>query len=218
MLRAWRTGTAFLFVALISAALAFSASGASASAPVETFVQNNVDVGVKILGDASKSDAERHTQFREFLLRLMDMKRIAMFTLGSWRKNAAQADLDQFADAFRQFAIANYDARIGGYSGQTLKVMSSRENAKDDYVVTAKVLNPEDNGKAGPNALEVSLRVLNENGKFAVVDASVEGIWLAVTQRDDFNGYLSQHNGDIKALSERVREHAAQLTNATPSN
>src|SRR3569832_425573 len=141
MLRAWRTASVFVLIGLVSGVAALSPTSASASTPpVETFVQNRVDAGVKILQDSSKSESERHTQFREFLLHLMDMKRIAMFTLGSWRKNAAQTDIDEFTDAFRQIAIANYDARIGSYGGQTLKVTGSRENAKDDYVVASKVL------------------------------------------------------------------------------
>ena len=53
--------------------------------------------------------------------------------------------------------------------------------------------------------------MLNENGKFVVVDASVEGIWLALTQREDYSGYLSQHNGDVKALAGVVRQRAAML-------
>ena len=65
--------------------------------------------------------------------------------------------------------------------------------------------------------LEVDLRVLSENGKFVVVDASVEGIWLALTQREELTSFLDQHNGDFKALDARLDQLSAQLLETGPS-
>jgi phospholipid transport system substrate-binding protein len=195
---------------LVVSGLPLGATQAATGAPVEAFVQQNVDTAVNILQDKSRPDAARRAKLREFLLGFFDLKRIALFTLGSWRRDATPADLDDFVAAFRDFALANYEARIGDYGGQTLKVIGSRKNAANDYIVTTVVVSP-GQANSGDGQLEVDLRVLDENGKFFLVDASVEGIWLALTQREDFSGFLGQNNGDIKALAGRVRQRAASL-------
>jgi ABC-type transporter MlaC component len=67
-------------------------------------------------------------------------------------------------------------------------------------------------GQAPP---EVDLRVVDENGKFFVVDAGIEGIWLAIAQHDDIQGFLGQHNGDVAALTAHLKEMTAKLLAAS---
>ncbi len=206
----FKVATTFVLMFIVGGLPLDAARANNSAAPVEAYVQEHVDAGVKILQDKSRSENERHAKLREFLLSLLDLKRIAFFTLGSWRRNTAQTDVDDFVGAFREFALANYESKISDYGGQRLKVTGSRKNADNDYVVTANLVDPGETN-AGELPLEVDLRVLDENGKFVVVDASVEGIWLALTQRADYSGFLSQHNGDVKALAGLIRQRAAML-------
>ena len=207
LLSRWVAGVAVAFLCCGQAGL--GVVRAANASPVESFVQESVDAGVTILQDKTLSESGRHAKFREFLLRLMDLKRIALYTLGPWRQSASQADLDTFVQDFRDFAVANYDSKIGGYGGQTLKVSGSTAHAANDYVVKTSLVDPSDT--SGGPSLEVDLRVLNENGRFVVMDASVEGIWLALTQREELTSFLAQHNGDFNALHQRLRQLTAQL-------
>ena len=143
----------------------------------------------------------------------MDVKRIALFTLGQWRQTASDADRDAFVDAFRDFMVANYSSMVGDYGGQTLKVTESVARNENDYVVTAQVVDPSNASNNSPPS-QVQVRVLNESGKFVVVDASVEGVWLGLAQREDFTSFLKQQNGDLAALTERVRGLAEKLKSA----
>ena len=195
--------------------LVFCTSEASASTPAEEFVQQRVSQAFEILNNKKLTDADRHAQFRVFLESLLDIKRVALFTLGRARASASQPDIDAFTDAFRRFAIANYETRLGGYSGQSLKVTGSIERTKDDYVVTTALIDPTDpSSEAHP--LEVDIRVLNDGGKFSVVDASVAGVWLGIAQREDVAGFLSQNHGSIpelvahyKIMTDDLYRHAA---------
>lgn len=204
-IRNWAPAMRALVIKAMIAALAlalplmFHATAAKAAAPVEDFVQQSVDRAFEILNNKKLSDADRRDQFRGFLQTLLDIDRVALFTLGRARASASQADIDSFTDAFRKFAIANYETRLSGYSGQTLKVTGSSERAKGDYVVTTALIDPTDPSSAS-QPLEVDLRVLEGGGKFSVVDASVAGVWLGIAQRDDVAGFLSQHHGSIPDL------------------
>src|SRR5262245_27096570 len=76
---------------------------AKAASAAESFAQTNIEKGYAVLNNASLADAERARQFREFILGLTDMRRIAVFTLGPYSRDAKPADVDAFADAFRDY-------------------------------------------------------------------------------------------------------------------
>ena len=193
-------------------AMAPLARSAQAATPVETFVQEGIDQGIAVLQNKTLSDAERRAQVRTLLFRLIDAKKIGLFALGPARNKAAQADLDAYIDAFKAFTIASYESRLTGYDGQALKITASMERAPGDYVVTATLIDPTDPQDTNP--MQVVFRVLDEGGKFALVDASIVGVWMGLAQRDDFGSFLAQHGGSVPALTAHLNEMTAQLNAA----
>ncbi|MBV8799371.1 MAG: ABC transporter substrate-binding protein [Alphaproteobacteria bacterium] len=190
--------------------LLLSLSAARAGTPVEDFVQQSVDRGIAVLKDRSLSENDRRRQLGEFLAAVLDTKRMALFMLGTARDKAAAPDLDVYAEAYKAFMIANYESQLNGYGGQSLKVTGSAERAPGDYVVNARLVDP--STPNDPNPVPIAFRVTDRgSGKFAVVDASVEGIWLGLAQRADFGGYLSQHGNDVPALTAHLQEMTAKL-------
>ncbi len=182
------------------------------AAPVEEFVTAQIQSGLSIVADKSLSPASRKARIHDFLLSLLDTQRIALYALGPTKKTASQADIDSYCAAFREFTAASYASRLGGYDGQTLKVTGSTEHAPGDYVVFTQLADPADPpGTQEPN---IDLRIVGENGKFYVVDASIEGIWLGLAQRDDFQGFLHQHNNDVTALTHYLKDMTAKLESA----
>src|ERR1700722_1658357 len=165
-------GTATLIAAT---AFLFASEPTHAQATPDGFVKLEVDQGIRILANKTLSDADRRAQIETLLASLLDMRRMALFTLGPAARTAPPADVEAFVEAYRTFALANYESQLGAYNGQMLQVKGAKARGADDYVVTAFVMDPND--KAGPPT-EVDFRVLGEGGKFAVVDASVEGVWF----------------------------------------
>jgi len=200
-----------ILTAFVVAAAAFYAVGtAQAASPAEAYVQQNVQRGLTILNNHAIPDAQRRSQFREFLTSLTDIRRIALFTLGAARRTAAPADVESFVNAFRDYAVAVYESRLNQYSGQSLKVTGSTEGRPGDYVVTTVMVDP--NGKAnGQDPIEVDFRVEDDNGKFVVIDASIVGVWLAIEERDQFTAFLQQNNNNIGSLVSHLQQLTAQL-------
>ena len=106
----------------------------------ESYVGDNIHKGLEILNNKGLPKTQREQQFEVFLLNLTDMKRIAMFTLGQYRRGASQADLDAFAAAFQNYATAVYQSYFSKYSGQTLKVTGSTERSPTDFVVATQLV------------------------------------------------------------------------------
>jgi ABC-type transporter MlaC component len=198
---------AFGLLALFASAA--SSSGAMAATPAETFVQQGVDRGVQILKDTSLTEAQRRAQVEDLLGSIMNTHRLALFCLGNVAKTAAPEDVEAFATAFEAFTKAKYSSQLGGYGGQCLKVTGSTERSPTDHLVTA-VLVPA-SGVPDPDPVTVLFRVLNEGDKYGVVDASIEGVWFGMAQRDDIQGFLSSHNNDVKKLTARMTEMTANL-------
>ncbi len=183
-----------------------AASPATAASPAEAFVQANVQKGLTILNNKTASTEQRRGEFESFILGLTDMKRIAKFTLGQYRRTATPEQQDAFAAAFQTYATAVYQSYFSKYSGQTLRVTGSQDHGPGDTIVTTQMIDPNDH--SGQQPLEVDFRVLSDNGKFVVIDFAVAGIWLAIEERDQFSSFLGQNNGDIGTLISHLHELA----------
>lgn len=152
----------------------------------------------------------RYPKLRDFLISLTDVRRIALFTLGAARPTATADEIDRFAAAFKDYAVAVYETRLSAYSGQSLKVIGSVERAPDDYVVTT-VLVEAGGRESDHEPVEVEFQVAVEGGRFAVVDLSIAGVWLAIDERDQFNSFLQQNQGNISTLIENLQTLTARL-------
>ena len=178
----------------ISAMPAFAANAA------EDFVASNIQAGFDILNDKALSAADRKARFASFLLGLTDVKRVAVFLLGKYAATASPADTDAYLAAYQEYVLAVYQSYFARYAGQSLKVVSSRERAPQDFVVTTQMTG------AGATPMQIEFRVRTDGAKPVLVDLSVAGVWLALAQRDQFTTVLAQNNGDVKALIAQLHQ------------
>ena len=207
---------AVLLAALVAAMAllgSIPAHSAPAANPAEAFVQENVDKGYAILNSTTLTDEQRRSQFRDFMLSLTDARRIGMFTLGPYANSASKEEVEAFINAFSEYAVAIYESRLSKYKGQTVRVTGSAQRTADDVVVNSEVVDL----AAPPNAprLKAAFRVRKtSDGRPIVTDMQVEGIWLALSQRSDFTGFLQQHGGRVPDLTSDLLRQTQMLRNA----
>lgn len=195
---------AVVAAALLAAFVALSSAPAYAASPAEAFVAQNVQKGLGILNNRQLSKDERRDQFQGFLLGLTDIRAIADYTLGQYRRGASPADLAAFDETFKNYALAVYQTYFDKFSGQTLQVTGSYALDPDETVVKTIMHDPAK--PDDPNPLHVDFRVAQEGGRLAVVDFSVGGVWLRETERSDFTSYLGQNGGNIGALISALKQ------------
>jgi len=187
------------------AAVAFIApvpAAHAAASPAETFVQQSVTKGFAILKDASLTKQERVSQFRTFLRSTIDFKRIAVFALGSYAQKASDKQVDEFVNAFSDYLMGMFhldqDQSAGG---PAIAVTGSTTRSADDVIVNASLGGADATSSAGAS-VNVAFRVRkNAAGNDMIVDILLNGISVAVTQRDEFSSFLQQHGGNIAQLS-----------------
>lgn len=186
--------------------LPFCVSANAQNHGAEAFIEQNTSSAISILKNQALSQSEKRSRMEALISSLLDLKRMALFTLGPAAKTAPPADIEAFIVAYRDFALANYTAELSGYTDQVLQVTGSMQRAPGDYIVNGVVRDPRNKTE---EPAEVTFRVLDEgNGKLSLVDAAVEGVWFTLAQRDDFTGFLGQNGGDVAKLAAHLKSMA----------
>jgi phospholipid transport system substrate-binding protein len=198
---------AVLAMAVLLAAPLLTARPAAAANVAEAFVGDNIHKGLEILNNKRLSTVQRRDQFETFLLGLVDVRRIGLFTLGQYRRTAPPEDVEAFVGAFKNYAVAAYQSYFAKYSGQTLKVTGSTERSPTDFIVATQLTDPGSNQPP----LEVDFRVRTDTGRPVLVDVSVSGIWLSLEERDQFVAFLGQNNGNVRTLIAHLSDMAVNL-------
>ena len=195
-------------LAMFAAPLVLAGPAVAAAPTVaESFVDENIHKGLEILRDKRLSNVQRRDQFEGLLLTLVDVRRIALFTLGQYRRSAPPDDVEAFVNAFKNYAAAAYQSYFAKYTDQTLKVIGSTQRSPTDFIVQTNLVDP---GSSQAPA-EVDFRVRTDTGKPVLVDVAYQGIWLSLEQRDQFVAFLGQNNGNVRTLIAHLSDLAANL-------
>jgi phospholipid transport system substrate-binding protein len=190
-------------LAFVALATFFPVPSARASDEVEAFVRSNIDKSYAIL---NRDTSNRQAEFRALLLSIVDTKRIALFTLGPYMRGQSQPELDAFIAAFTDYLVAVYKRGLDVYRGRILEVIGSTERAPGDVIVNAVV----DGQQASKTHIDFRVR-RQPGGAPMITDLQVEGVWLALSQREEFIAYLQQHHGSIAELSTELQRKAEQM-------
>lgn len=154
------------------------------------FIQKLGDQALEVLGDKSVSLRERETTFRGLLSDGFDLNLIGRFVLGRYWRTATEEQRANYQRVFGEYILQTYSAMLGGYSGETLTVLSEQPSGKKDVIVRTRIDRPD----GAP--VQAEWRVRNRDGAFKIVDVMVEGISMAVTQRGEFQSVIQRHGID----------------------
>lgn len=178
-----------LCFAFLGLAQAHATDGATAQAQIESLGQK----AMAAIADASASEAQKKATFKTLLNQNFDMPTIARFALGRYWRTATPAQQQEYLNLYQKMVIDVYTNRFSRYSGQTFKVTGNRVDDSGDVVVSSVV-----EGSGSP--VQVGWRVRAKGGSYRIIDVMVEGVSMAVTQRNDFAGVIQQGGGTIDAL------------------
>jgi phospholipid transport system substrate-binding protein len=194
----------------LAAAPAFAQAPRDAGA--EQFVQTQAQRVVSILNDKSRSDAEKVRVFRGIVDQIADVPRITNFVLGKYARTITPAQRQRFATVFREYAQNVYESRLGDYHGETVKVTGSVVRKPGDVVVNTTI-----SGGKLSQPVQASWRVLGSGSNWKVVDVQVAGIWLAITQQQDFVSTIDNAGGNVDVLIAQLEKSVQQQRQKTAS-
>jgi len=190
---------AFCFAILLARPAAAATDEAERAAQ---FIETLASDALRLLGDADRGMVAREGRVRELMNRHVAIDFIARFGLGERWNGLEAVARDEYVALFREFFLDRYAGMLGGYRGQTLTVTGVREAREGDLLVDTEVT--EANGEA---PLVTAWRVRRFDGHLQIIDIVVEGVSVAVNQRQEFASVIGRSGFD--GLLERLRARKA---------
>lgn len=179
--------------------LALPAAADPSISPSE-FIASLGDRAVSALTGPELSGAERETRFRELLDTHFDVPTIGKFVLGRYWRAASDEEKQEFLGLFEELLVKSYAKRFAEYSGESFEVRAVREEPDGFALVQSLVVRP------NAENIRVDWRIrANEANEFRIVDVIVEGLSMAVTQRDEFAAVIQSKGGKVAGLIETLR-------------
>jgi len=181
------------------------------AAPVAVAADGHADAFIKKIGKEAidsltgkgLNNAQREERFRTILKRSFDIRLIARFTLGRYWRTATEKQQKEYVHLFEDFIVQAYAARFRDYAGETFEVGQVRDVGERDKLVTSD-LTLKDGRK-----IPVHWRVRG-NSDYKIIDVLVEGVSMAITQRDEFAAIISQKGGKVEGLLVALREKTSK--------
>ena len=169
------------------------------------FIQEIVDEAKKILV-ATNTKEFKTEKLSEIALNTVDIKGIAYYSLGSYRKKLNDEQLDEYLVLFEKYFLKSFTSRLTDYSDPKIEVLST-EVLNPKYTIVKSVLLATDKKPE----VNIEWRVYTKNpDKPLIRDLIIEGLSLARTQKEEFASVIESNNGDVTKLFITLKEFVAK--------
>ncbi len=153
-----------------------------------------------LLAEAKAAPEKRMAVLRGLVRRGFNLELTSQFVLGKFWKRATPEQRAQFLDLFTEYLLNSYARHLGSYRAETLVIVASHAVGPQDVLVETLVEGRD--GTAKP-----VWRVRAEDGRYQIIDVSIKGVSLALTQRREFAAVINSQGLD--GLLEMLREKLA---------
>ena len=148
---------------------------------------------------------ERITVLRDLVRRGFNLELTSQFVLGKFWNRATAQQRAEFQDLFTEYLLNSYARHIGSYQAETLDIVASHPIGTQDVLVETSVAG--DDGVTNP-----IWRVRAQDGIYKIIDVSIEGVSLALTQRREFASVINRQGLD--GLLDMLRQKLAAQAKA----
>ena len=193
------------FFIIIFLILAFTQKSLGYSSDPKQFITEIVDEVKKILVDTNTKEFKT-IKLSEIALKTVDIKGVAYYSLGSYRKKLKDGQLEEYLALFEKYFLKSFTSRLTDYSDPKIEVLSTNViNSK--YTIVKSLLLATDKKPA----VNIEWRVYTKNpDKPLIRDLIIEGLSLARTQKEEFASVIETNNGDITKLFITLKEFVAK--------
>mgnify|MGYP001312854061 FL=1 len=165
----------------------------------EEFVKKFANDAIMILGNEQISVNEKNDQFTNLVMSAIDLNLISQFVLSKSWKTATDDQKERYISAFKTYFINSYANKLDQYSNEKI-IVNGSETAGKYVIVDTNII------KEGTDTLKINLkwRLLNKDGEIKIIDLNIEGISLVIAQREEFQSFLANNDGNLDSLIEKI--------------
>lgn len=203
------TRRAFAAFALCAALLAGTgvvrADQAADAADAQKFINAMANSALVLVNDKAMSDKERADKFRTLFVATFDLPEIGKFVLGRHWKTATPDQQKAFVKAFEDYTVLTWSTRFKDYSGVSFAVDGASPTDDGYWQVDLRII------RAQGEPLPLGWRVHKVDGAWRITDILVEGVSMALTQRQDFASAMQSSGGSLDALLDAMHKKIGEL-------
>jgi phospholipid transport system substrate-binding protein len=174
------------------------------------FIRQLGDQAIATLNVPGGSLESRESRFRRLLSEGFDLSFIGRFVLGRYWRQATPEQRSDYSALFAEYVLKTYSARLGGYTGESMTIVSERPAGTKDVVVSTRIVRP-----SGPPIL-ADWRVRTTGDRLRIIDIMVEGVSMVVTQRSEFAAVIQRRG--LQGLIEVLRARTTKLPVTAAAN
>ena len=193
------------FFIIIFFIFALTQKSFSYSGDPKQFVQEIVDEAKKVLVDTNTKEFKTK-KLSEIALKTVDIKGVAYYSLGSYRKEFSDEQMKEYLALFEKYFLKSFTSRLTDYSDPKIDVVSA-EVLNPKYTIVKSLLLATDKKPE----VNIEWRVYTKNpDKPLIRDLIIEGLSLARTQKEEFASVIETNNGDVSKLFITLKEFIAK--------
>ena len=167
----------------------------------DIFVQSTVNRASEALNN-KYSKEEKIEKLKQIASETVDINGIGYYTLGAYRKNISDNEINQYEMLFEQYFLKSFSSRLAEYSNPEIEVVSKKKLNKNYTMVSSILVGTEQRPE-----VKIDWRIYTKNTENPLIrDLIIEGLSLARTQKEEFSSIIQSNDGDINALFSTLKE------------
>jgi phospholipid transport system substrate-binding protein len=204
-----RAFAAFALSTVLLAGTAARADEAADANAAQTFIRGLADKALVLVNNKTISDKDRADRFRDLFVASFDIPQIGQFVLGRHWKAATPAQRTDFLKSFEEFTVLTWSTRFKDYSGVSFELEGASPAENGYWIVESHIK------RSQGDPLPLGWRVHKVDGAWRITDIIVEGVSMALTQRQDFSSAMQSSGGTIETLLATMHKKIEELRAGT---
>ena len=161
-------------------------------------IQSMADQAMNELTDQNLADDVRRKKFVSLMDRYFAMDVVSRFVLGRYWRSISEEEIEEFSVLLQNYLALNYANQFKEFNGEQFVVGDETQKNKDTFV-DSQFVRPD----GPPVNIVWRMRVFDDSYK--IIDVSIEGLSMGITQRDEFTSVIQQNNDDVGALTAALK-------------
>ena len=171
------------------------------SSDPKQFISEIVEEAKSVLTKSNTKEF-KSKKLSEMALKTVDIKGVAFYSLGKYRKNLNDEQLKTYLSLFEKYFLKSFTSRLADYSDPKINVISV-EVLNPKYTMVKSLLLATDKRPE----VKIDWRVYTKDpNKPLIRDLIIEGLSLARTQKEEFASVIESNNGDVLKLFDTLKE------------
>ncbi len=169
----------------------------------DVFVQSTVNRASATLSK-NLSKTQKIEELKIIAKETVDIEGIGFYTIGNYRKNMSENELNKYAELFEQYFLKSFSSRLSEYTNPEISV-NSKEVLSENYTIVNSILK----GTSDRPEVKIDWRIYTKNPDSPLIrDLIIEGLSLARTQKEEFASIVNSNDGDFKVLFKTLEDFA----------